>query len=53
MAMGNVIDGTFRFADNESEGNLVFLEREGYSHNGIASDENTYNGFRFFWNGMK
>lgn len=53
MAMGNVTDGTFRFADNESEGNLAFLEREGYSHNGIASDEYTYNGLRFFWHGKK
>lgn len=51
--MGNVTDGTFRFANNEGEGNLVFLEREGYSHNGIASDEYTYNGLRFFWNGTK
>lgn len=50
MAMGNVTDGTFRFADNEGEGNLAYLEREGYSHNGIASDEYTYNGLRFFWN---
>lgn len=53
LAMGNVTDRTFRFADNESEGNLAFLEREGYSHNGIASDEYTYNGLGFFWNGMK
>lgn len=50
MAMGNETDGTFRFADNEGEGNLAYLEREGYSHNGIASDEYTYNGLRFFWN---
>ncbi len=53
MAMGNVTDGTFRFANNEREGNLSFLEREGYSHDGVASDEYTYNGLRFFWNGAK
>ena len=51
MAMGDVEDGTFRFADNEADGNLAFLEREGYTHNGTASDEYTYNGLRFFWNG--
>lgn len=50
MAMGSVSDGTFRFADNEADGNLSFLEREGYVHDGIASDEYTYNGLRFFWN---
>lgn len=50
MAMGNVADGTFRFADNEKEGNLLFLEREGYTHDSVASDEYTYNGLRFFWN---
>lgn len=50
MAMGNVADGTFVFADNEQEGNLVFREREGYVHDGNASNEYTYNGLRFFWN---
>lgn len=50
MAMGSVSDGTFRFADNEADGNLSFLEREGYVHDAIASDEYTYNGLRFFWN---
>ncbi len=49
MNMGNVSDGTFRFADNEENGNLLFLEREGYEHNGTASDEYTYNGLKFFW----
>ncbi len=51
MAMGNVSDGTFQFADNEADGNLSFLEREGYVHDATASDEYTYNGLRFFWNG--
>lgn len=53
MVMGDVEDGTFRFADNEADGNLAFLEREGYTHNGTASDEYTYNGLCFFWNGEK
>nr|WP_300892582.1 alpha/beta hydrolase-fold protein [uncultured Acetatifactor sp.] len=53
MAMGNVPDGTFRFADNEADGNLSFLEREGYVHDATASDEYTYNGLRFFWNGAR
>lgn len=43
--------GIFRFANNEADGNLSFLEREGYAHDGFASDEYTYNGLRFFWNG--
>ena len=51
MAMGNVPDRTFRFADNEANGNLSFLEREGYVHDATASDEYTYNGFRFFGTG--
>lgn len=51
MAMGNVSDGTFQFADNEADGNLSFWEREGYVHDATASDEYTYNGLRFFWNG--
>lgn len=49
MNMGNVPDGTFRFADNEEEGNLLFLEREGYEHDATASEEYTYNGLKFFW----
>lgn len=53
MAMGDVADGTFRFADNEIEGNLAFREREGYIHDGTASEEYTYNGLRFFWNGER
>lgn len=53
MAMGEVADGTFRFADNETEGNLAFREREGYVHDGTASEEYTYNGLRFFWNGER
>lgn len=36
MTMGNVTDGTFRFDDNECEGNPAYLEREGYVHDGTA-----------------
>lgn len=50
LNMGNVSDGTFVFADNEQDGNLAFREREGYVHDGRASNEYTYNGLRFFWN---
>lgn len=50
MAMGYDSDGMFTFADNEADGNLSFLEREGYEHNQQACDEYTYNGLRFFWN---
>lgn len=53
IAMGNVADGTFTLAGDGREGNLLFLEREGYVHDGTASDEYTYNGLRFFWNSEK
>lgn len=50
MSMGEVEDGTFKFADNEEDGNLAFREREGYRHDGYAANEYTYNGLLFFWN---
>ena len=50
MSMANESDGFFRLAKTEEDGNLSFLEREGYSHDGKASEEYTYNGLRFFWN---
>ncbi len=49
MAMAEQTD-MFRLAKNETDGNMSFLEREGYSHDGKACDEYTYNGLRFFWN---
>lgn len=52
MAMANNSGGMFKFAKNESEGNMSFLEREGYKHDAKATDEYTYNGLRFFWNGQ-
>lgn len=53
MSMANDSDGFFRFSKTEDSGNLSFLEREGYSHDGRASEEYTYNGLRFFWNGAE
>ena len=52
MAMANNSGGMFKLAKNESEGNMSFLEREGYKHDAKATDEYTYNGLRFFWNGQ-
>ena len=49
-AMANYSDGMFKLANNEKDGNMSFLEREGYVHDGKASNEYTYNGLRFFWN---
>lgn len=40
----------FREADNEMDGNLAFRIKEGYSHDGKASMEYTYNGMLWFWN---
>lgn len=51
MAMADNSGGMFKLANNEADGNMSFLEREGYSHDGKASDEYTYNGLRFFWSG--
>lgn len=52
MAMANNSGVMFKLAKNESEGNMSFLEREGYKHDAKATDEYTYNGLRFFWNGQ-
>ena len=52
MATANNSGGMFKLAKNESEGNMSFLEREGYKHDAKATDEYTYNGLRFFWNGQ-
>lgn len=39
----------YAMSDSEAEGNLAFREREGYEHDGGASNEYTYNGLLFFW----
>lgn len=41
---------SFRYGDSEMEGNLTYRIKEGYSHDGTASSEYTYNGLRWFWN---
>lgn len=41
---------SFRYADNEAEGNLTLRVREGYTHDALASSEYTYNGLLWFWN---
>lgn len=42
--------GNFTEADCEKDGNVAFRIKEGYSHDGRASMEYTYNGLRWFWN---
>ena len=53
MAMENASDNTFRFGTSESNGNLAFLVREGYSHDATANYEYMYNGLFFFWNSKR
>lgn len=45
----DVEDGTFRYANNEKEGNLYFLEQEGGTHNGDYAMEYFYNGLCWIW----
>ena len=49
QAMEDVSDGTFRYADNEREGNLYFLEQEGGVHSGEYAQEYFYNGLCWIW----
>lgn len=48
-AMAAVEDGTFRYADNEEDGNLFFLEKEGGIHSGEYALLYIYNGLRWIW----
>ena len=48
-AMADVSDGTFRYADNERDGNLYFLEQEGGTHSGEYAMEYFYNGLLWIW----
>lgn len=48
-AMAAVEDGTFRYADNEKDGNLYFLEQEGGIHSGEYAIEYFYNGLCWIW----
>ncbi|MDO4619443.1 MAG: alpha/beta hydrolase-fold protein, partial [Lachnospiraceae bacterium] len=42
----------FTVADNEQEGNLYFLEKEGFEHDGIAAMTYFYNGLKWLWKGQ-
>lgn len=48
-AMAAVEDSTFRYADNEKDGNLYFLEQEGGTHSGEYAIEYFYNGLIWIW----
>ncbi|XVV10159.1 alpha/beta hydrolase [Actinoplanes sp. CA-131856] len=39
----------FAEADTEQDGNFAFRVKAGYSHDGTAATEYTYNGLRWFW----
>lgn len=39
----------FISTDSEKSGNIAFRIKDGYSHNGIAAMEYTYNGLMWFW----
>lgn len=41
---------SFRYTENGRDGNLTYRIKEGYSHDGNAAMEYTYNGLRWFWN---
>lgn len=47
--MAAVEDGTFRYADNEQDGNLYLLEKEGGTHSGEYAIEYFYNGLCWIW----
>ncbi|MFZ2164406.1 MAG: alpha/beta hydrolase-fold protein [Propionibacteriaceae bacterium] len=40
----------FAEAGNEQDGNFAFRLKQGYSHDGRAAMEYTFNGLRWFWN---
>ena len=42
--------GNFILTDNEESGNIALRIKDGYSHNGLAAREYTYNGLMWFWN---
>ena len=48
-AMADVNDGTFRYVNNERQGNLYFLEQEGGTHSGEYAMEYFYNGLCWIW----
>lgn len=34
---------------DKQDGNFIYLTKEGYSHDGTAASEYTYNGLKYFW----
>jgi Enterochelin esterase and related enzymes len=42
--------GNFISTDSEESGNITFLIKDGYSHDGRAAMEYIYNGLMWFWN---
>ena len=50
-AMTTEGNGTFVLGDSEAQGNVAYRQRAGARHDAAASDEYTYNGLRFLWNG--
>jgi hypothetical protein len=40
----------FTEPNNAQSGNFVYRVKEGYSHDGLAAMEYTYNGLLWFWN---
>ena len=48
-AMADVSDGTFRYADNEQDGNLYFLQKDGGTHSGEYALQYFYNGLCWIW----
>ncbi len=49
-SMVNDAPQMFAYGKSEAEGNVSYMEQEGFSHNEEASEEYTYNGLCFFWN---
>lgn len=43
-------EDVFHYADNETEGNLYFLEQEGGTHNERYAEQYFYNGLCWIWN---
>ena len=39
----------FKEMTDATNGNFLYLIKEGYSHNGLAANEYTYNGLCWFW----
>lgn len=46
-------DDMFQMTDSIAGGNLAYREREGYSHDFLATYEYTYNGMRLLFNGAR